>query len=546
MENDSNEKGKQIVAERDRAKAKQGTFRTLWQSVSDLMFPHTFGITDNPSPGQELMTELFDTTAMEEAENMTSGLVVNLFPPGQQFFKIEPAIHEPGPTASRYTDYLAEKAHETIANSNYMSQISNTIHYWLTFGTGAFYTEWTEGKLNCRDYAIGTYQCCENHMGVIDTIFLSLPMTARQAVQKFGKENVGQSIAKAFENEETRDEAFNIIHCIKPRYDYDPNPVMRPGRRKPVASIYVSEKDYHVIEEGGFEEFPFAVPRYQVIYGEVYGRGRGVTMLPQIRVLNRMAKDFLDMANKWVNPPRQVLESFEGQVDVTPGATNYVQEINSIQAIDMGANGAYPVGREMLEYYREGIRQGFFKNAFEAITPLQGDRRTTTEIIERLKEGMKRLSKPIGRLFDELLSTTLTRISLMMIRNGAVEPPPPELQGVPFKIKIINPLSLAIADQQSKGLQYWVAAGGQMEQFFPGITDNVNADVAFRDLGRSLGVKSEHIRTELERDEIREERQQDLEEQQAAQMAMAAAEGYGKATKSPEPGSPAEMLTGGA
>jgi hypothetical protein len=96
----------------------------------------------------------------------------------------------------------------------------------------------------------------------------------------------------------------------------------------PFESIYVLEKDLTVLEEGGFNEFPFAVPRYQVIYREVYGRGRGTMMLPQVRTLNRLGKDYMEMSNKWVNPPKEVLDSFDGTVDVTPGALNYVTEVS--------------------------------------------------------------------------------------------------------------------------------------------------------------------------------------------------------------------------
>jgi len=537
------ERAREIVALRDRCKGKQANFRNLWQSISDIMFQHTYGISTTHSVGSELMAEVFDTTAMEESENMTSGLVVNLFPPGQRFFEITPDLYQPSEQAVHYTSALTRKLHTLIADSNFIAQISNTIQYWLTFGTGALYSEWSGGSLNYRDYSIGTYQCLENAKGVVDTVILSCPMTARQAIQKFGGK-AGPSITKANEKPETRDDLFDIIHCIQPRSDFDPNPVMRLTEKMPFASVFVNEKDLVVIQEGGFEEFPFAVPRYQVIYQEVYGRGRGTTMLPQVRVLNRLAKDYQEMSNKWVNPPREVLESFDGEVDVTPGATNYVVTMGSIAAIDMGANGAYPITKDILEYHREGIRQGFFKNAFEALAGLSGDRRTTTEIVERLKEGMKKLSKPLGRLFIELLTPVITRSALLTLRSGKVPPPPPELQGKPFKIKIINPLALALADQESRGLQYWVSAGQQMEQTFPGVVDNVNSDKAYRDLGRSLGVNAEHIREEDDVEFIREERARRMAEQQALQAAQVAGEAYGKTTKSPEEGSPAGMLMG--
>lgn len=535
-------RAKEIITLRDREKARQSNFRSLWQSTADLIFPQTFGISNTVSVGSELMSGLFDTTAVEEAENMASGLVSNLFPAGQRFFTIgAPGQLRDNAEVKEYLPYLTEQVHEQMFNSNFIAQVSNTIHYWVVFGTGAIYSDWTrKDGLNYRDYAIGTYQCLENAQGIIDTIILTCPMSARQIVEKFGNDEskVGKSVWDAYQKAESRENTFDVIQLVGPRENYDPNPFLRPATSAPFESFYVQEKDSKLLQEGGYDEFPFAVPRYQVIYREVMGRGRGTTMLPQVRTLNRLAKDYLEMSNKWVNPPKEVLESFEGTVDVTPGALNYVAEINSIRAIEMGSSGAYPVTKDILEYRREGIRQGFFKNAFEALTNLTGDRRTTTEIIERLKEGMKRLSKPMGRLFTELLTPDTVRTIRLLVRNGVVERPPDVLAGAPLKIEFINPLALALKDQQARGGQYWISALMNVNEQIPGVLDNADTDEWARDLGESLGVKSTQIRTIRKRDEIRRQRDQDKQMMQEAGMAAAAAEGYSKVTKAPEPGSP--------
>lgn len=540
----TDERARQIVALRDREKARQSSFRNLWQSVADLVFPQTFGISTTISPGAELMSGLYDTTAVEEAENMTSGLVNNLFPAGQRFYAVTPEGDVDDWESKQYVNHLTDVSHEHIFNSNFLSQVSNTIHYWAVFGMGSLYSDWSrKDGLNYRDYAIGTYQCLENAQGLIDTKIITCPMTARQIVEKFGEgeDRVGRSVWNAYSKPDKREDSFDVIQFVGPRSSYDPNPWLRPSTDMPFESVYVLEKDNFILDEGGYDEFPFALPRYQVIYRETYGRGRGTMLLPKIRVLNRLCKDYLEMSNKWVNPPKEVLESFEGTVDVTPGALNYVTEIGSIAPINMGANGAFPVVKDILEYFREDIRQGMFKNAFEALTGLSGDRRTTTEIIERLKEGMKRLSKPLGRLFTELLTPTITRSILLLIRNGVVPPPPAALQGRPFKLEFINPLALALRDQQSRGLQYWAMAGMNLSQAFPEILDNVEQDKAFRDLGESLGVKTTHIRPMREVEKIRQQRAAKQQAMEQAAMAEQLASSYDKTTKAPEPGSLAEL-----
>lgn len=537
---------KEIIALRDREKARQANFRNLWQSVADLMFPQTFPISTVLTPGGELMTGLFDSTAVEEGENMASGITNNLFPAGQRFFSLSPAGDaRDNKEAENYLYYLTEKAHEHIANSNFQAQVSNTIHYWLMFGTGCLYVDYDPAiGLYYRDYAIGTFQCMESASGIIDSIIFTMPLTARQIVEKWGndEEKVGKSVIQALERPDSENQEFSVIHVIQPRRDFDANPNLRVPARDPWASIFVQEKDAVVLENGGFDEFPFAVPRYQVIYREVYGRGRGTMLLPQVRVLNRLAKDYMEMSNKWVNPPLEVLDTFDGIVDVTPGAINHVTQMQSIRGVDYTSRGAYPVTKDILEYNREAIRQGFFKNAFEALTPLSGDRRTTTEIIERLKEGMKKLNKPIGRLFTELLEPIVNGSIKLLIQNGQVQRPPMPISA---KIEFVNPLALALRDQQSRGLQYWVMALGEMEAIFPGVKDNCDYDEAARDLGRALGVKATHLRDLPERDKLRKQRQEQLAQQQQLAAMEAMGKTYNQGTKSPEGGSPASKLMGG-
>ena len=110
--------------------------------------------------------------------------------------------------------------------------------------------------------------------------------------------------------------------------------------------------------------------------------------------------------------------------------------------------------------------------------------------------------------------------------------------GVPLKIEFVNPLALALRDQQARGGQQWVAVLGEAQAIFPDVLDNVESDKWSRDLGESLGVKSDHIRPWREVAERRLQRAQEQQEDKQLAAMGAAAEGYSKVTKAPEPGSP--------
>ena len=539
----ADENAKEIIALRDRELAKQANFRTLWQDISDMGTPFIKPIQREHTPGDELMRNLFDITMMEESENMASGLSNNIMPPGKEFFAIQAADKRVQKTqrVRRYLSKAVEDLHQHIANSNFLLQTDMSLLMWLQFGIACSYCEWTvKLGLNFRDYGIGMYQVMENDAGRIDGVIMTVPKTARQCVQAWGLDKVGKNIVEAYNKPESRHDIFNIVHIVRPRAEYDEN--MIDAKNNPFESYYVGEKDEHTIQEGGFPEFPFAVPRYRIIHNEVYGRGQGAIALRAERTLNRSVKNFDELANKEARPPLEVLESFDGDVDVSPDAQNIVQEMNSIKAIDRGTHGNYSVNKDYIEYRTQRIQNIYYKNVFEQLAQLTGDRRNELEIRARLSEGFKKLTKPISRLYLEYFDVHISRALKLLIRNNVIEEPPPELSRQPFEIVYLGPMALALQDQQSQALIQWVATLAEMEPVFPGIKDNVNADVAARDLGESLGVKTDHIRPIRERDEIRRQRAADMQAQREAEMLEMGAKGYKNTREAAEEGSPAKQL----
>ena len=320
---------------------------------------------------------------------------------------------------------------------------------------------------------------------------------------------------------------------------FDLDEGMIDALNNPFESFYVSEADDHTIEEGGFPAFPFAVPRYRIIHGEVYGRGQGAIALRPQRTLNRAVMNFDEVGDKLARPPLEVLESFDGDADITPAAQNIVQEKDSIRPINLAVMGSYPVTKDWIEFRVQRIQNIYFKNVFEQLSQLTGDRRTTTEILARLSEGLKKLSKPIGRLFTEFYDVQISNSFNHLVTNGILPPPPAGV--AKFKIEYLGPLALALRDQQSQAFQTWVAGVGAMEEIFPGVKDNVDYDKGARDFGEALGVKTDHIRPVRQRDKIRADRARAQEAQLQAQMLEQASKAYKNTKDEADEGSPAKQ-----
>lgn len=531
-----------VILLRDAELSKQANFRQLWQDTADWILPMFAKITTKRVPGERLGEILHDITARTEVRNMSSGLSSQIIPPGQQFYDLKSGDRDLRDDAEvdEYLSGLTEEVHEEMYATNFIEEFNAALLSLVAFGNANTLPMWTlKTGLFYRTYPIGSYQVRQSAQGVIDTMILTVKRTARQLAQRFPK-TIGLQVKAALEMQATNTDAgpeiFSVIQIIRPRTDRRPS----MKNNMPFESLMIGEIDKNILEEGGFREFPHAVPRWFRSPGETEGRGVGTEILPQVMKLNQIEADKTQAGNRWVEPPLEVLDSFDGTVNLSPRAQNFVVEANSIKAIDLGAKGSYPISREELEEQRNIIREAFFKNVFEPVSPLTGDRRTTEEIRARLSEAFKKLSQPLGRIFTESLDPQIERTVMLLIRNGVVAQPPPQLRRV--KIEYTGPLALALRDQHIIAFDNWLLMNERMEALSPGTIDNIDFDEASRDLARFMGVKESHIRPIEVRETIRADRQREQAKQVAMEQLAAAAQSYGQTTKAPEPGSAAEEL----
>ena len=529
-----------ILKQFEKEEAKAANFRNLYQEAADYIFPRENQITSMSTPGEKKTDHLIDTTAVMASIEMASGLSQNLVPPGQRFFVVRASLRDLNEieAVKRYLGEITEITHEHLYGSNFMLQLNETLRSLCVFGTANLFSEYTT-FLNFRDYDIGQYIILENSKGRVDTMYMKFVYTARQAEQEWG-DKVGEKILKALADKPN--EPFEFLHVVMPREDRKPG--LSDNLNMPFESSYINIKEKIFVDKGGFEEFPYAVPRWTKSSNEIFGRGQGTFLLPDIKSLQAIKRDLIECADKHNRPPLEILQSFEGDVDMGPHGRNIVSDFPAIQAVDRRALGNFPITKDILEMQQDLIKKGFYNDVFVQLQQLKGDRRTTLEIRERIAEGLQRLGPPIGRIQEELFNPCITRVILLLLRNGQLPPMPPELEGRSFKLEYVSRLALELKSQQAMGLIRWVGYGAEMETVFPGVTDNVNSDSAFRRLGETLGVNVEDIASQEDVEAKREERARQLQQQQMMDALEKAGKDYPGTTKAPEEGSPAEALMG--
>jgi hypothetical protein len=313
----------------------------------------------------------------------------------------------------------------------------------------------------------------------------------------------------------------------------------------PFESIFISRVDTLIVEEGGFEEFPFQVPRWSKSSKEKWGRGVGTWAIGLVNSLQVKHRDLDEVGNLHNNPPKEVLESFEGEVRISPGDLNFVPAIGTIKAIQQQALGDFNTTLKAIEIDQQAVRKMFFNDAFNQLEQLKGDRRNELEIRSRLAEGLRKLVMPVGRIQTEWLTGLVTRDIGLLERNGEFGEMPSEMQGKAFKIEYVGRLALELQAAQSIGWLRWLQEGIEIEAAVPGTLDNVDVDGGYRRRGITLGVSIDDMASEDDVADKREERLRQQQQQIELQLAQMAGQAYPGATKAPEEGSPAQQLTEG-
>jgi hypothetical protein len=404
------------------------------------------------------------------------------------------------------------------------------------------YSEYVPGEgLRYKDYDIGMYTFNENHHGRVDTMMIEFPFTAKQAFQKWG-DKAGETVLAKMKDATTHHFLFKFVWIVKPR-DLDKQ-TGEDNQSMPFESIFISRTDKVIVEESGFPEFPFQVPRWTKSSREKWGRGVGTFAVGIVNSLQTERKGLTECGNLHNNPPKEVLDTFEGEVRVSPGDLNFVTEMGSIKAIQQQALGNFAITKDVIEMDREEVRKMFYLPAFNQLEQLKGDRRNELEIRARLAEGLRKLVVPVSRIQTEWLTGLVERDINLLLRNGELGELPPEMEGASFKIEYVGRLALELQSAQSTGWMQWVAEGAEIASVAPEVLDNIDVDGGYRRRGITLGVSIDDMASAEEVAVKREQRAEAKRQEQLLAEAQVAGQAYQAATKAPEEGSAAQSLMG--
>jgi hypothetical protein len=346
----------------------------------------------------------------------------------------------------------------------------------------------------------------------VDTVFRSFKMPLRQIVQRWGEDSLSQRQKRSWEKKEF-DKEFDILHCVYPREDYVKGKKAR--NMLPVASIYLDEKEKHILDEGGFDEMPYMVSRWAKATGEIFGRSPAMSALPDIKMLQEMMKTTIKAAQKIVDPPLLVPDDgVLGPVRTIPGGLNYYRASSGARITPLLTGGNIPISFEMMEDVRNRIRMTFYLDQLQ----FQGSpQMTATEVIERTERTLRLLGPTLGRLQSEFLGPMIDRIFGVLSRSKRLPPAPESLEGAELKIEYVSPLARAQRQSETQGIMRTLELAGPVAQFDPDTIRAIKGVDMLRYIANLNGVPPKLMETD---DNIQAEKQAEAEAMAQQQQMM--------------------------
>ena len=513
---------KSLISRFEKLEGQRQNWETHWQEVADYMQPRKADVTKQRARGDKRMEQVFDSSPIQAVELLAASLHGMLTNPSTPWFtlrfKDEEIDNED--EAKLWLESSTDAMYTAFNRSNFQQEIFELYHDLITFGTAAmFIEEDNDDIIKFSTRHINEVFIAENDKGRIDTIYRKFKISARAAMQKFGK-----TVSSDVQTKAKKDpyEEIEILHAVYPRADFNPN--KKDKANMPFESVYIEFKNANELSVSGFREFPFVVPRYLKASNEIYGRSPAMTALPDVKMLNEMSKTTIKAAQKQVDPPLLVPDDgFLLPVRTVPGGLNFYRSgtRDRIEPLNIGANN--PLGLNMEEQRRDSIRAVFYVNQ---LMMQQGPQMTATEVIQRNEEKMRLLGPVLGRLQSELLKPLIDRVFAILLRNNMLPQAPEFLSGRDIEIEYVSPLAKAQKSTELQSIIRTVEILGSLANVAP-VFDYINFDNLVKHLADIVGVPQKILKSQSQVNAERQQAQQQQQEMQQMQQLQQVAKAGG-------------------
>ena len=547
-----------ILKRNAKLRSQRATYESAWQEIAEYIAPHRANIQRAFSPGEKKTDKIFDSTAVRAHPMLSAHLHQTLTPSTQPWLSFslrDEALNEE-PEVETWLEDDARRMHLAFKQSDFNVAV-HEMYLDITgpSATGCLLVEEREvpasggfGGFRFRAIPPNEYCLDENVHGRVDTIYRQFALSARQILQRWPK-TAGQRVEEKVATDP--DAEFQIVHAVYPRTDrlYDETGKPKRGAKNmPFVSCYVLMAGTNddgkggrgrVLEEGGYEEFPYMVPRWLKASGEKYGFGPAHLAIPDVRTMNKAKEFLLEAAPLSMFPPSiERDDSVLGDLDLTPGGRNVLGGTGPVaeQLAFLQTGVQVDITQIVFADLVKSIQETFFVPQLEL---QEGPQMTATEVNVRYELMMRYLGAVLERLTVEFLNPLVERAFGVMARARAFLPLPAMLAErfgeADLDVQYEGPLARAQRTMeltaQDRTIAFATAVSTATAPFAPDIArkpwDVLDLDRMMRDRGDITGLRTNNLRPQKDVDAERQAREDQAQQAQQAQTMIEGAKAMG-------------------
>lgn len=354
--------------------------------------------------------------------------------------------------------------------------------------------------------------------GEVSTLYRTYLMTIKQAVDFFGLDKMSEKIQDAYKEDDGKrwNETIEITYAVYKRNDN--NKELPDAKNMDYAAVYAELNENHIIEESGYNEFPYAVFEWDMIPGTPYSESPAMAAMQDIKYLNLANKSTMDIAQTSSRPPMVASEDIL-DIDTSPAGITYVKNGDTLQPLNTGEN--YPITIDVLNLIKQTVKDWFHVDFFLMLQH-QNRQMTATEVSELQGEKAAVLGTLIVN-FNNCLSRIVQRSFNLLYEEGKIPEPPEALFNTGAELKIEFMGALAQAQRryhQTGGINTVLNYIAPMAQLFPESLDLIDPDETMKKLLTGNGMPQSAIREDKDVEAIRKARVEAQQAQQQQAMAM--------------------------
>lgn len=348
-------------------KSERSNWNVMYQILGEYISQMKQDFEGQPSRGEFLTDQIYDSTGTFAAYNSASALLGMLWPgTAKQALEISPPDDmEESTELANFYEMMTKKLTKAMddPNANLALSLDEYMLDQMIFATsGVGVDKGDESKLLYKSYSVKEMFIDEGKNGRVDTVGLFYEWSAKRAVAEYGEDNVSEKTKKAA-LKTSGENKVKILILIQRRKE---KKAEKGKLAMPFESIHLEYDTCHLLKEEGFFELPIYVARLRKLSYEKQGRGFGMNALPDIREANALREAVSVATEKIIDMPKGVIDdgiNGGGYVDFSARSITVFNASNNIgntpPVFDIGSPPNIQFAEARLAKLEETIAQHF-------------------------------------------------------------------------------------------------------------------------------------------------------------------------------------------